>query len=99
MAAALPISMSAPDQIATPRPKPPERRRVSPWADSLFALLAHGAAWLTLLLPSLLPLLVTLPDTTDTAPWRCFRKIQAPPAIDATSTPATIQRPGRRPDR
>ena len=50
MAAALPISMSAPDQIATPRPKPPERRRVSPWADSLFALLAHGAAWLTLLL-------------------------------------------------
>ena len=29
---------------------PPPRRRVLPWADSAFSLLAHGAAWLTLLL-------------------------------------------------
>ena len=50
MAATLPASMSTPDQIVKPRSQPPERRRVSPWADGLFALLAHGAAWLTLLL-------------------------------------------------
>ncbi|MBC7726452.1 MAG: phosphate ABC transporter permease subunit PstC, partial [Microbacteriaceae bacterium] len=33
-------------------PKPPslDRRRVAPWADALFSLLAHGAAWLTLAL-------------------------------------------------
>ncbi|MDO9284937.1 MAG: phosphate ABC transporter permease subunit PstC [Aquabacterium sp.] len=34
----------------TPHSKPPERRRVAPWADRLFSVLAHGAAWLTLLL-------------------------------------------------
>jgi phosphate transport system permease protein len=34
----------------TPHSKPPERRRVAPWADRLFSILAHGAAWLTLLL-------------------------------------------------
>ncbi|HEX7638237.1 MAG TPA: phosphate ABC transporter permease subunit PstC [Burkholderiaceae bacterium] len=28
--------------------RPPERRRVAPWADAVFAALAHGAAWLTL---------------------------------------------------
>jgi phosphate transport system permease protein len=28
----------------------PQRRRVAPWADRLFSILAHGAAWLTLLL-------------------------------------------------
>ncbi|MDO9093955.1 MAG: phosphate ABC transporter permease subunit PstC [Rubrivivax sp.] len=28
----------------------PKRRRVLPWADAAFALLAHGAAWVTLLL-------------------------------------------------
>lgn len=33
-----------------PQGRPPERRRVAPWADRLFSLLAHGAAWLTLLL-------------------------------------------------
>ncbi|HOB95890.1 MAG TPA: phosphate ABC transporter permease subunit PstC [Aquabacterium sp.] len=50
MAATLPASMSTPTPIAKPRPQPPERRRVAPWADSLFALLAHASAWLTLLL-------------------------------------------------
>ena len=34
----------------TPQGRPPERRRVAPWADSIFALLTHGAAWLTLAL-------------------------------------------------
>ncbi|MCV2361109.1 phosphate ABC transporter permease PstC [Paucibacter sp. TC2R-5] len=29
---------------------PPARRRVAPWADTAFSLLAHGAAWLTLAL-------------------------------------------------
>ena len=29
---------------------PPQRRRRAPWADTLFAALAHGAAWITLLL-------------------------------------------------
>nr|WP_199873174.1 phosphate ABC transporter permease PstC [Ideonella sp. A 288] len=30
--------------------QPPERRRVAPWADKVFSLLAHGAAWFTLAL-------------------------------------------------
>jgi phosphate transport system permease protein len=30
--------------------KPPAPRRVAPWADTLFSVLAHGAAWLTLAL-------------------------------------------------
>jgi phosphate transport system permease protein len=34
----------------TPHGRPPQRRHVAPWADKLFSLLAHGAAWLTLLL-------------------------------------------------
>jgi phosphate transport system permease protein len=34
----------------TPHGRPPERRRVAPWADKLFSVLTHGAAWLTLLL-------------------------------------------------
>jgi phosphate transport system permease protein len=33
-----------------PQGRPPQRRRVAPWADRLFSLLTHGAAWLTLLL-------------------------------------------------
>lgn len=33
-----------------PQGRPPQRRRAAPWADRLFALLTHGAAWLTLLL-------------------------------------------------
>jgi phosphate transport system permease protein len=35
---------------ATPRGEPPPRRRVWPWADSAFSMLAHSAAWLTLAL-------------------------------------------------
>jgi phosphate transport system permease protein len=50
MAATLPASMSTPEPFVKPRSQPPERRRVSPWADGLFALLAHASAWLTLLL-------------------------------------------------
>jgi phosphate transport system permease protein len=30
--------------------RPPAKRRVAPWADTLFSLLAHSAAWLTLAL-------------------------------------------------
>jgi phosphate transport system permease protein len=33
-----------------PKNLPPARRMVAPWADRLFAVLAHGAAWLTLAL-------------------------------------------------
>jgi len=36
-------------QAAQMSPKP-QRRRVAPWADTLFAALSQGAAWLTLLL-------------------------------------------------
>ena len=31
-----------------PRSRPPTRRQTAPWADGVFSLLAHGAAWLTL---------------------------------------------------
>jgi phosphate transport system permease protein len=34
----------------SPQGEPPARRRVAPWADGLFSLLTHGAAWLTLAL-------------------------------------------------
>ena len=50
MAATLPASPYAVSERATSQSQPPERRRVSPWADTLFSALAHGAAWLTLLL-------------------------------------------------
>ena len=50
MAATLPVTSYKPDEHVTPHSKPPERRRVAPWADRLFSVLAHGAAWLTLLL-------------------------------------------------
>ena len=30
--------------------RPPAARRAAPWADTLFSVLAHGAAWLTLAL-------------------------------------------------
>ncbi len=33
-----------------PLSRPPAPRRTAPWADSVFSLLAHGAAWLTLAL-------------------------------------------------
>ena len=39
-----------PGQLAQPMSPPPPRKRVAPWADALFSLLAHGAAWITLLL-------------------------------------------------
>jgi len=54
VAAILPAnSMDARDDGASrvePHQPPPPRRRVAPWADSLFAALAQGAAWLTLAL-------------------------------------------------
>ncbi|MCV2355444.1 phosphate ABC transporter permease PstC [Paucibacter sp. B2R-40] len=36
--------------MVQPKGLPPARRRVAPWADTVFSLLAHGAAWLTLAL-------------------------------------------------
>jgi len=33
-----------------PHGRPPVARRAAPWADTLFSVLAHGAAWLTLAL-------------------------------------------------
>ncbi|UUX97851.1 phosphate ABC transporter permease PstC [Aquabacterium sp. J223] len=35
---------------SVPAGRPPERRAVAPWADTIFSWLAHGAAWLTLAL-------------------------------------------------
>ena len=48
MAATLPVRPYPSADGVTPQRRPPERRRVAPWADKLFSLLAHGAAWLTL---------------------------------------------------
>ena len=45
---ATPFDRSQERERATPRGGPPAARRASPWADVLFAGLAHGAAWLTL---------------------------------------------------
>ena len=50
MAATLPASPYPGSDQTLPHAKPPERRRVSPWADTLFSALAQGAAWLTLAL-------------------------------------------------
>lgn len=52
MAATLPASHYDPDKMQRSEPmgRPPERRRAAPWADTLFSVLAHGAAILTLLL-------------------------------------------------
>ena len=50
MAATFPANPSQADERVTPQKTPPTRRRVAPWADPLFSALAHGAAWLTLLL-------------------------------------------------
>ena len=58
MAATFPASAFPVSDQTTPHAQPPERRRVSPWADNLFSMLAHGAAWLTLLL--LLGIIVSL---------------------------------------
>jgi phosphate transport system permease protein len=58
VAATLPATPFRPPEQVTPLPQPPGRRRVAPWADAVFALLAHGAAWVTLLL--LLGIIVSL---------------------------------------
>jgi len=53
VSAALPATHYDPDAAmarSMPHGRPPQRRRAAPWADRLFALLTHGAAWLTLLL-------------------------------------------------
>jgi len=53
MAAILPANSFDADRAAEriqPQGSPPARRRVAPWADTVFAVLAHGAAWLTLIL-------------------------------------------------
>ncbi len=53
MAAILPANSIAAERAAEriqPQGSPPARRRVAPWADTVFAVLAHGAAWLTLIL-------------------------------------------------
>jgi phosphate transport system permease protein len=34
--------------VTTSQPSPPDRRRVAPWGDAVFSVLAHAAAWLTL---------------------------------------------------
>ena len=49
MAAILPASPRSDLSPPTlPMKSPPKRRKVAPWADTLFAALAQGAAWLTL---------------------------------------------------
>jgi phosphate transport system permease protein len=60
MAATLPASpYDDTNQVtASPRGEPPARRQLLPWADTAFSWLAHGAAWLTLLL--LVGILVSL---------------------------------------
>jgi phosphate transport system permease protein len=50
VAATLPANPYQSDDRVTPEPPSLDRRRVAPWADALFSLLAHGAAWLTLAL-------------------------------------------------
>jgi phosphate transport system permease protein len=50
MAATLPASPYPSSDRVKPKSQPPERRRVAPWADAVFSFLAHGAAWVTLLL-------------------------------------------------
>lgn len=53
MAATLPASPYAGDkkmERSDPTSGPPGRRRSLPWADSVFSILAHAAAWLTLAL-------------------------------------------------
>ena len=60
MAATLPASHYDANEMprSDPRGRPPERRRAIPWADTLFSVLAHSAAILTLLL--LLGIIVSL---------------------------------------
>jgi len=44
-----PLQESPMDRVGSSN-NPPPRRRQAPWADAVFAVLAHGAAWLTLAL-------------------------------------------------
>ena len=50
MAATLPAEplSKAKEPVTQPAGGPPERRHNAPWADGLFSVLAHSAAWLTL---------------------------------------------------
>lgn len=53
MAATLPPSSyqdKSKMERTSPRGEPPPRRRVLPWADAAFSMIAHGAAWVTLLM-------------------------------------------------
>ena len=53
MAATLPASPFSDDkkmERSDPKGGPPQRRQSLPWADAVFSLLTHGAAWLTLAL-------------------------------------------------
>jgi phosphate transport system permease protein len=53
VAATLPATPYEKRQVverSTPQGRPPQRRRVAPWADTVFAFMTHGAAWLTLAL-------------------------------------------------
>ncbi len=53
MAAILPANnfeSGRPADVVQPKSLPPARRRVAPWADTVFSLVAHAAAWLTLAL-------------------------------------------------
>ncbi len=53
MAAILPASPQSDDKNMTrsgPKSGPPARRQTLPWADAVFSVLTHGAAWLTLAL-------------------------------------------------
>jgi len=53
MAATLPATpyhASEKMERSDPQGRPPARRRAAPWMDTLFSVLAHGAAWLTLAL-------------------------------------------------
>ena len=46
MAATLPATPYVPEanmERTTPHGRPPQRRRVAPWADKVFSLLTHGA--------------------------------------------------------
>jgi phosphate transport system permease protein len=45
---ATPFDNPVPAVRNEPQGRPPATRRAAPWADALFAGLAHGAAWLTL---------------------------------------------------
>ena len=54
MAATLPVTPLGTQRMSkesAPHGGPPPMAQRTPWADGLFSVLAHGAAWLTLALP------------------------------------------------